>query len=123
MDLNKLKTNINTWFGKLYGDDSKISSKRVVGFNAFLALIVIVIVQLCTAPVMVAGVLVLMPVVPEFMFWGLLTLIGGCFGLNTMENIKALQAKTDVATTIAESDSSEKTNDQAKDVIQADQPK
>lgn len=124
MNWTKFRATVNLWFAKLYGDDSKISSKRVVGFNAFLLLIVIVIVQLCTGPVIVAGTVVAAgSVVPEFMFWGIITLIASCFGLNTIESIKALQAKTDVATTIAKADSSEVTNDQAKDVIQGDQPK
>lgn len=119
-----IRTQINNFFKKLYGNDSEISSKRVVGFHAFLLLAVIIIVQLCTGPVLVGTTLVAAgPVVPEFMFYGLIALIAGCFGLNTIESIKALQAKTDVATTVAQSDSSEVTNDQAKEIIQSDQPK
>lgn len=112
MNWTYIRTQINTFFKKLYGNDSELSSKRVVGFNAFLLLASTVIVVMCGGPA-----------VPQFMFYGIIVLISACFGLNTMESLKALSSKTDVANTIAQSDSSPKTNDQAKEVLQADLPK
>lgn len=69
---------IKSFFSSMLSDDSKVSSKRVVGFGTWLLLVGVVIVHLITKMI-VQGELI----------YALEIIIIGCFGLNAMIDAKA----------------------------------
>ncbi len=76
----------------MFAEDGNISSKRVVGFGAFLLVAICVICALFKAP----------RLVPEFMWTGLLLLIATCFGLNTFLQSKAMNVKSKAVSDVAQ---------------------
>lgn len=61
--------------------------------------------------------------VQEAIVWGTLTLILVPLGYNAVMGIKALTAKSQVASDIVKEDASSENTDAAKDVLQNDKPK
>lgn len=88
--MKQIKATAHSFLKKLFSDDGEISSKRVVGFGAFL--LVVEIVQFA----------IFGKNVQEFIFFGLLSLIGACFGLNALIDISKNKTKKDES--ISESD-------------------
>lgn len=68
---------VKAFLKKLFSADGEISSKRVVGFLAFMLIFEIVQYYLFK-----------LNSIPEFMFWGIITLVGACFGLNALIDMK-----------------------------------
>ena len=60
--------------------------------------------------------------IPEFIFFSLCTMALVYAGLATWSSNVALQAKSEVASNMIKSDSSEQTNDTAKETLQSDKP-
>lgn len=63
------------FFKNLFSSNGEVSSKRVVGFGSFLLICEIV-----------QSALFLNKTISDFIFWGLITLITACFGLNVINN-------------------------------------
>lgn len=68
---------IKNFFKKLFAPDGEVSSKRVVGFGAFLLIAEAVQFALFGGKT-----------IAEFMFYGLIGLIVSCFGLNAVIDMK-----------------------------------
>lgn len=98
------------------------SSRRVVGFSAFLLLVLIVIADVWIhfysffhnreAP----------SVVSEFMFKSLETLVLGIFLFTSAQSVAGIIAKKQVASTIAENDPGGQAIEGAQDILKEDKP-
>lgn len=111
MDLIKIEDKIITFFKKMLSNDDSISSKRVVGFGAFVMTAIAWIVALCKGPI-----------VPEFYWWGFLGLICTCFGLNAMVAMKGMSVKSNVASDVLKEDPSVGSTQAATEILKADKP-
>ncbi len=69
---------IGEFFNSMLSDDSKVSSKRVVGFGTWLLFVSVVVVHLVTKMIIQGEILYAMEI-----------LIVGCFGLNALVDYKA----------------------------------
>lgn len=56
------------------------------------------------------------------LIWANVGIIAACFGLDVVNSVKAMSAKSSVASDIAKSDSSKETNDAAKETLQSSKP-
>lgn len=97
---------IKNFFKGLFDATGSVSSKRVVGFGAFLLVAAAVTVALSKGPIL-----------PEFMWYGILGLIATCFGLNTFLSSKSMNIKSGVATDIVDKSPEPDTADDAKEVL------
>lgn len=102
---------IKNFFKGLFDSEGHVSSKRVVGFGAFLLIAAIIIVALAKGVI-----------IPEFMWYGLLGLIATCFGLNTFLSNKSMDIKSQVATDLVDKEPEPDTADAAKDVLNSSKP-
>lgn len=85
-----------------------VSSRRVVGLIAFMALLVITFVDLFTG-LTITG----------FIFDGLMWIVLGCFGLTTVSDFKSMSVKSDVASSALENEATPK---EAQDIMESEKP-
>ncbi len=109
--MNKFYNSISNFLKKLFSDEGSVSSKRVVGIGAFCLITAAVIVNLCGGAT-----------IAQFIFWGLVSLIGACFGLNTLINMKSIDSKSNVASDVTNSGASSSTIEQVKDIVEQIKP-
>lgn len=83
--MKQLKTTMYLFLKKLFSHDGEVSSKRVVGFGAFLLIVEAVQFELFMTRTMA-----------EHIFYGLILLVGTCFGLNTLIDIKKKNSDSDL---------------------------
>ena len=115
---------IKEFFVTLLSGESDVSSRRFVGLAAFFAIVAITIADVVTRIVCVMqGKEEPFPVVSDFMYSGLMTLVLGCFVMTTVTAWKATSAKTDVAKSITESNPTQANAAAAKEVLQSTKPK
>lgn len=103
---------IKNFFYLMFSANDTISSKRVVGFLCFLVL----------AEIVQAVVWFDKPT-PSELVYVVSTILLTCFGMNTAINLKAIGAKSGVASDIVKEQPSSDTADDAKDVMNSDKPK
>ncbi len=68
---------VKSFLKKLFAPEGEVSSKRVVGFGAFLLIVETVQFELFGVKT-----------VSEFIFYGLIGLVVSCFGLNAIIDMK-----------------------------------
>ena len=90
---------------------SNTDEKIVVGFFSFAMMCFITLITLFTSYD-----------IPFEMFLTFASLTFACFGLGTIANVKAMSVKSEVASDVVKSDSSEQSNESAKDIIQSNKP-
>jgi len=105
----KLYNDFKSFLNKILGQG--LSSKRTVGFGCFILLAACVTVHLS------GGV-----TVAEFIWWGLISLIVACFGLNTFISSKSMSVKSKVAGGLIDQQVDDDTADDVKDVLNSNKP-
>ena len=99
------------FFKSLFSTTSNTDEKIVVGFCSFAVMVFIAVVTLFSTYD-----------IPFEMFLTFASLTFACFGLGTIANVKAMSVKSSVASDIAKANSSQQTNEAAKDIVQSDKP-
>jgi hypothetical protein len=89
-----------------------VSSKRFIALGSFFFLIAAGIADIVNKRLTVT----------EFIFLGFLGLITACLGLSTIANVKAMDVKSDVASSIVKEQPEASSAQDAKDVLTSDKP-
>jgi len=99
------------FFKSLFNSNSNTDEKVVVGFFSFAMMCLITV-----------SVMYFKFTIPYEIFGTFAALTFACFGLGTIGTIKTSQIKNDVATEIVKNDSSEESNQVAKEIVQSNKP-
>lgn len=106
--MSKIGQNISGFFKNLF---EGAGSKRIVGFGCFLLLASQVIVNEASGHL-----------IQEALIWANVGVIGACFGFNALIDMKAIGAKSQVASDIAKEQPDSETANDAKDVMNSNKP-